>query len=141
MNGKKKKIIESAIKLFAKDGFHATSMQNIADEIGVAKGSLYLQFKSKEELLLSILEHYQNEMFESVSFVAKDTSLTQKENLIKQVYIQFSGFQKNGDFIKMQIKEQLNHDSDAVRRCMFKMRTRLLNWQKQALLNVQNVAL
>jgi AcrR family transcriptional regulator len=55
VNEKKMKIIEAAIKLIAENGIHSTSMQNIADNIGVAKGSIYLQFKSKEELLLSIL--------------------------------------------------------------------------------------
>jgi AcrR family transcriptional regulator len=40
-----------AARLFARKGFHATRMQDIADELGMQKGSLYYYFDSKDELL------------------------------------------------------------------------------------------
>jgi AcrR family transcriptional regulator len=135
MNTKQKQIIESAVKLFADKGFHLTSMQEIAAQIGISKGSLYLHFESKEQLLLSIVEYYQVEMLAKVACVAKDTSLAPKEKLIKQVYVMFDEFQSNGDFVKMQVKEQLNHNSKAVKEFMLKKRAKLLTWHKKALLS------
>ena len=47
-------IMESASRLFFKLGYQETSMEDIAREIGVTKGTLYLYFKNKEELLYEV---------------------------------------------------------------------------------------
>ncbi|MCY0902366.1 MAG: TetR/AcrR family transcriptional regulator, partial [Firmicutes bacterium] len=47
-------IAQAAIRLFNEKGYHATSVQDIADEVGLQKGSLYHYIASKEELLLQI---------------------------------------------------------------------------------------
>lgn len=46
----KDKILEAAVKLFTKNGFHETSMAAIAEEAGFGKGTLYWHFSSKDEL-------------------------------------------------------------------------------------------
>jgi TetR/AcrR family transcriptional regulator, cholesterol catabolism regulator len=46
-----KEIIAAAAKLFKEKGYHATTIQDVADEVGMLKGSLYYHIKSKEELL------------------------------------------------------------------------------------------
>jgi len=46
-----KAIHETAVRLFQEKGFHATSVQDIADAVGLQKGSLYHYISSKEELL------------------------------------------------------------------------------------------
>ena len=48
---KKEAIRKAAIKIMAKEGFYNTKMQDIADECGIAIGTLYLYFKSKEDIL------------------------------------------------------------------------------------------
>ena len=50
-------ILETALILFAEDGFTFTSMQSIAKEAGVSKGNLYNYFVSKEELLEGVLKY------------------------------------------------------------------------------------
>jgi len=47
-------IAYAAVKLFNQKGYHSTSVQDIADEVGLQKGSLYHYISSKEELLLQI---------------------------------------------------------------------------------------
>ena len=47
----KKRIINAAYKIFYKKGYHSSTMNDVAKEVGVSKGSLYSYFKSKEELL------------------------------------------------------------------------------------------
>lgn len=53
----KEKIIRSAIENFAKKGFDRTRMEDIAAASGLAKGTLYLYFKSKQDLFYAICEH------------------------------------------------------------------------------------
>lgn len=53
---KRARILEAAIKVFAKNGFHATRVSEVAKAAGVADGTIYLYFKSKEELLVSLFE-------------------------------------------------------------------------------------
>ena len=45
-----------AVRVFAEKGFHRTRMQDIADEAGIAVGSIYNYFRDKDDLLLSIFE-------------------------------------------------------------------------------------
>ena len=47
----KNKIIQASIKIFSKKGFHKSSMDEIAKEVGVSKATLYTYFKSKEDIL------------------------------------------------------------------------------------------
>jgi AcrR family transcriptional regulator len=49
-------ILDAALELFAKNGFHATSISLIAEKAGISKGLMYNYFKSKDELLKNIIE-------------------------------------------------------------------------------------
>jgi TetR/AcrR family fatty acid metabolism transcriptional regulator len=53
---KRTRILTAAVKVFAKNGFHATRVSEVAKAAGVADGTIYLYFKSKEELLVSLFE-------------------------------------------------------------------------------------
>ena len=53
-SNRQKEIALAAVKLFEEKGYHATSVQDIADEVGLQKGSLYHYIHSKEDLLLHI---------------------------------------------------------------------------------------
>lgn len=52
---RKEQVIEAAVHLFRAKGYHATSVQDIADAVGLRKGSLYHYITSKEELLFEII--------------------------------------------------------------------------------------
>jgi TetR/AcrR family transcriptional regulator len=56
MNKTRKMIFEAAIKSFSRKGYHKTTMDEIAEEAGVAKGTLYYHFKSKEEIFKFIID-------------------------------------------------------------------------------------
>ena len=56
MNKTKRKIFETSMKLFAKKGYDATSIEDITAEVGVAKGTLYYHFTSKEEIFNFLVE-------------------------------------------------------------------------------------
>ena len=54
---KKELILESALELFAENGFHATSISQIAKKAGISKGLIYNYFESKNEILNLSLIH------------------------------------------------------------------------------------
>ena len=56
MNKTKRKIFETSMKLFAKKGYDATSIEEITSVVGVAKGTLYYHFSSKEEIFNFLVE-------------------------------------------------------------------------------------
>jgi len=56
MNKTKRAIFETSMELFAKKGYDATSIEEITATVGVAKGTLYYHFSSKEEIFNFLVE-------------------------------------------------------------------------------------
>ncbi|PIE45635.1 MAG: hypothetical protein CSA45_01900 [Gammaproteobacteria bacterium] len=63
---KKQKIINTAIKLFVKNGIHNTSMQMLAKKAGIATGSIYTYFDSKDALVVEAFYCIVNESIAAV---------------------------------------------------------------------------
>lgn len=51
-------IVEAAIALFSRYGYERTSIEDIAKHLGIGKGSVYLEFKTKEDILMKIIEQH-----------------------------------------------------------------------------------
>jgi AcrR family transcriptional regulator len=62
----KNRIIRESIRLFLKTSYKGTSIQQITDTLGITKGAFYWHFKSKDELLETIIEKYDNEFLEQL---------------------------------------------------------------------------
>jgi len=60
--GRKEEIIDAAANLFSQKSYHDVTMDQIAGYVGVAKGTIYLYFDSKEKLYLEILEYTYEEI-------------------------------------------------------------------------------
>jgi TetR/AcrR family transcriptional regulator, fatty acid metabolism regulator protein len=54
---KRERILDAAVRVFARKGFHATRVSEVAKAAGVADGTIYLYFESKDHLLMSLYEH------------------------------------------------------------------------------------
>jgi len=52
-------ILDAAIRCFSKAGYERATMDDVAEASGLSKGSLYRFFKSKDEILLALFEHYE----------------------------------------------------------------------------------
>lgn len=50
-------ILRAASDLFVERGYHETSMEDIAARVGIAKGTVYLHFASKEDLTIALVQH------------------------------------------------------------------------------------
>lgn len=68
---KKQAIYESTLRLIREFGFHGTPMSQIAQEAGVATGTIYHYFVSKDELIVD-LYHYVRERMQQVIFEGND---------------------------------------------------------------------
>lgn len=63
-NGKYEAILRAAIKVFARSGFFNAKVADVAREAGVADGTVYLYFKNKDDILVSIFNHVMDEALE-----------------------------------------------------------------------------
>lgn len=52
------KIVQAALELFVRNGYHGTSINEITQRAGLTKGALYAHFKGKGELLLRIIQEF-----------------------------------------------------------------------------------
>ena len=60
---KENKLMEKALKLFTEKGVNNTSIQDIADEAGVGKGTFYLYFKDKYDIRDKVIASCSNKLF------------------------------------------------------------------------------
>ena len=93
----KEKIMQSAMQNFAKNGFDRTRMEDIATAAGLAKGTLYLYFKNKEDLFYAICDHNLEELRNQLSRL-----FNRKENIMldaERFYHQYRKGSLGGDTI------------------------------------------
>ncbi|WP_160676844.1 TetR/AcrR family transcriptional regulator [Clostridium sp. C8-1-8] len=100
MNKTKRIIFEAAISIFSKAGYNGATMDEIALEAGVAKGTLYYHFKSKEEIFNFIITEGINLMHEEIDQV-KDLEGDALFKLKEVCKIQLSFLYKNKEFFKV----------------------------------------
>lgn len=75
---KKQLIMDTALELFAENGFHATSISQIATRAKISKGLTYNYFESKNEILQEIMEQGFNEIYDNLD-INHDGVLTEEE--------------------------------------------------------------
>ena len=88
MNKTKRKIFETSMKLFAEKGYDATSIEEITATVGVAKGTLYYHFSSKEEIFNFLIEEGMKLLHNSIDIkTAKFTNSIDKLKAIILIQI------------------------------------------------------
>ena len=106
----KKKTIAAAIKLFAKQGYHGTSTLQIAKEAGVSQATVFKYFKTKEDLLYSIIVPVIPKLF--LNFLKRTQNTNSLEELISYVVEDRMVFLKeNKDTIKIVYSEILTNEN------------------------------
>jgi AcrR family transcriptional regulator len=65
----REEILAAAAQIFREKGYHATSMQDIAEAVHLQKGSLYHHIRSKEEILASLLDRALDLLIQSMQEV------------------------------------------------------------------------
>ncbi|MGO9120508.1 MAG: TetR/AcrR family transcriptional regulator [Desulfomonilaceae bacterium] len=98
------RILQSALDEFSEKGFHATTIDSIAERAGMAKGTVYRYFKTKESLFNALKE---DTISEFVELARQD--LSREEDVLRiiesviRMYLSF--FEKNSAFFKVIVQE------------------------------------
>lgn len=91
---KYRQIIEAAVEVIADNGFHASQVSKIAKKANVADGTIYLYFKNKEDILISVFREKMGTFIEkTVDAISKDT--TAKEKLLTLIRMHYNQLSEN----------------------------------------------
>ena len=108
---RRNEIIETAGKLFEEKGYEQTQVQDIVNEIGVAKGLFYYYFKSKDEVMEELADRYADTIIDAVNkLIDKDIATFDKINRIFHIFID-SAEKKSGIFMGiLNVKNGITHE-------------------------------
>lgn len=87
MKEKALQILKTAKNMFLTKGYRGTNIQSIADELNISKGSIYLHFKSKEQILIAILQQMDTELIKKIWIISDDPKRDKNESLFQQLYV------------------------------------------------------
>lgn len=102
---RKKKIIQVATQLFSERSYHNVTIDEVATKAGIAKGTIYLYFESKEKLYLEILENG----FESIeSLIEKEVAKADPASakLRKVLRLIFGFYRQNLDVLRILSRDE-----------------------------------
>lgn len=127
MNKTKRAIFESAIQVFSNCGYTGATMDEVVARAGVAKGSLYYHFKSKEELFIFIIKEGVNLIHEEVEKATKNIDdsyeiikesakvqlkyVYENKDLFKVIISQIWGTGERNNMLREEIKSLINKSS------------------------------
>ena len=97
---RKASICDAALRVVARKGVKNVTVQDIADEAGVAKGTVYLYFDSREEILARTMDEAIEKLLEKLSVACKSCS-SFREVLEQRVRTQLQHFEENRDFFRI----------------------------------------
>ena len=95
-NNKYKRILESAVRVFAKYGFYQSTISQIAKEAGVADGTIYLYFKNKDDILVQSFSYKIKQVFERFKKEV-ERGQTAKDKLVNLIRHHLKVFQGDRD--------------------------------------------
>jgi len=89
-NDKRERILAAAVKVFAAKGFYCARVSEVAREAGVADGTIYLYFNSKEEILRGLFEENMRRLIDGLrGVVSEEERCTAKMTRLVDAYCQF----------------------------------------------------
>lgn len=101
---KRQVILDAAIKVFARTGYHGSRVSDIAREAGIAYGLVYHYFKNKEEILDTIFRERWGGFLEAVDAIADGTSATE-DKLLSIAALILSAYRLREDWVKVLVFE------------------------------------
>jgi TetR/AcrR family transcriptional regulator, fatty acid metabolism regulator protein len=117
---KRRRILRAAITVFARKGYHASKVSDVATEAGVAYGLVYHYFGSKEQLLDTIFRRTWTNMLEAVEEVEREDA-SAREQIRAIAHIVLGAWPLDPDLIRVLIREvargpQLEQEIDEIGR-------------------------
>ncbi|WP_018664917.1 TetR/AcrR family transcriptional regulator [Heyndrickxia acidiproducens] len=108
---KYKQIIDAAVVVIAEHGYHQAQVSKIARQAGVADGTIYLYFKNKEDILISLFEEKMQLFIENIAeFIAGNYSASEKLLLMIQNHFKILANDHNLAIVTQLELRQANKD-------------------------------
>lgn len=104
---RRSEILDVAEQLFATKGFDNTSTNDIINAIGIARGTLYHHFKSKEDILDAVINRITEALMRQAEAIAVDKSIPLLERLTKTI-MSLNVESQIGDEVKLQVHKPQN---------------------------------
>src|SRR5450631_3435825 len=82
----KRKLLRAARRIFARDGFEAASISDIAAEAGHTRGAFYAHFKAKEDLFFALLEEQSSANLEKLRAILEGGPMEQRLECLREFY-------------------------------------------------------
>jgi TetR/AcrR family fatty acid metabolism transcriptional regulator len=101
---RRRQILEAAVKVFARKGFHASRVGDIAEEAGIAYGLVYHYFKSKEDLLDTIFRTTWTEMLARVREV-EEAGVPAAEAVRQVTALLLRTWRRDPDLVRVLVRE------------------------------------
>lgn len=79
---RRNEILDVSEKLFNQKGFEGTSTNDILEKVGIARGTLYYHFKSKEDIMDALIDRYNTCLLSAAKTTAANKTLSVKERLL-----------------------------------------------------------
>jgi len=98
-------IVSAAAKVFRTKGYHAATVRDIAEEVGILKGSLYHHFASKEELLYLVVKEPIAQMYRAIAEIAA-ADLAATEKLRRAVSAHLEAFDRHYPHLFVYLRER-----------------------------------
>ena len=90
MEDPRTQILEAAHSLFVERGFAQTTIQELADRVGISKGAVYLHFRSKTDVFTALLRDLEQRVLDRVRDLQRRDDLDPLEKLREQLRLQFA---------------------------------------------------
>jgi TetR/AcrR family transcriptional regulator, fatty acid metabolism regulator protein len=103
---KEQAILNAAIKVFAQHGYHRAKISSIADHASVATGSVYLYYKNKESILLTIFDQLWTELTDGLRIIVKRSDIDPSQKLDLVIDKLFDLFIANPALASVFVNEQ-----------------------------------
>ena len=102
---KRRLILDAAIHVFARKGFHRCRVSDVADEAGVAYGLVYHYFVSKEQILNTLFTERWQVMLDAIVEIDRDQQLAAREKLYAIASFIIDSYRHEPDLMKVIIVE------------------------------------
>jgi AcrR family transcriptional regulator len=130
----KQRIMESAMRFFSEKGYMSTSIQDIANDCGIAKPSVYKFFSSKEDLLIEVYGSRVRDMYDQAEAIKADKTLSPRDRFIRETLHQLEYFTELKFSIEENQVQSMQEKGRFIPFCHC-LRARQLNYYKDCLLS------
>tara|TARA_B000000441_G_C21623220_1_gene278868 strand:- start:164 stop:742 length:579 start_codon:yes stop_codon:yes gene_type:complete len=112
-NKSKNRIMDAALQVFVSKGYSDTRMDDIVEMSGLSKGAIYHHYKSKKDLFISLIEHWENFSFPNIfdKDLDKISSADALRAIVNDIVITFKK-NKHVFLAELEFWSLANHDED-----------------------------